>query len=273
MTTSNTKISRRTRIARLLVDTGRLFFRRFGYIAIFAVSLYIVGYISQLAYYRFMPGRWFLGVSAARVSDAQVSEELSLTLCRTTRYPNIKGASTRSFYQYLDGGKLSPAGDYEFTATYESDKNCQVIHIPASKHPEKAGDYYIHTDITFIVYEGSHGFKKVVSYDTNRFHIYDTTRSLRQQIQDLQSQLDALRAELSITDRGPKPSNTEPDIAGRSKPTSATAPTSKKPPAPSNATGGSATAQTNPASPPSSDSQSLPDQIPGLGGVLRLIGL
>jgi len=187
----------------ILREVAQLFYRRIPYVVVFAVCLYFMTFLATIGFYAVMPGNYFLNVKSAQVADLQLGQELQMTLCRDTTVPNIKADSTRSFYRLIKNGKSTPVSEYEFKATYEEDKNCLVVHIPQSKYPNQSGDYYIHTESSFYVYDGDIRFKKEISYDTNHFHIYDTQKSLEQQIQDLQQQLQHLKDQVAAEQLAP----------------------------------------------------------------------
>lgn len=167
--------------------------RRLPYIAVFAGSLYIITVTSTWAYYRFMPASWFIDIRGTpKISNGTIDSTLTLTLCRDTRYPNIQAVGARSYYVILDG-KRSPAGNYSFTAKIEHSEECQYIPIQADKHPNKAGTYLAHTDLTFYV----EGYKKVLGYQTDTFQLSDTRKSLQEQIQQLEQKIEELRSQQS----------------------------------------------------------------------------
>lgn len=175
-------MSRRLRL--ILVEL----YRRIPYVAIFSLSLYVLINLATWSYYRFMPGSWFLDVQGTpHIADGNVSDTLTLTFCRSTRYPNISALGARSYYLVADNHKTA-AGSYRFAPRFEQQDGCQYISVPPDKHPQKAGTYLAHTELTFKV----RGHEKTVKYDTNTFRLTDTRQSLEDRIKELQRQIDDL---------------------------------------------------------------------------------
>lgn len=184
---------------RLTVAFFVVLYKRIPYIMIATLALMVIIYGGIFVsrglkdiYYRFAPASHFIQITKQPfITNGSVDGTLTLTFCRNTTYDNIHAIGFRSFYQIVSGNE-QPAGDYQFQATIERNKECQYIPITADKHPRKAGTYKSHTDLTFVV----EGHKKVLGYDTNGFVISDTAKSLEQQIQDLQNQILELQGKL-----------------------------------------------------------------------------
>lgn len=177
----------------LILAAGKEFYHRIPYFAIASVCIYLLLFLGIRAYYRYMPASWFIHVQGIpHIDNGQVGSDLTLTFCRTTRYPNIKAVGIRSFY-YIVGNNEQPAQSYTFSPTIQRQKACQYLTLTPDKHPEKAGTYIAHTDLTFYV----DGHKKVLEYDTNTFVISDTKQSLEQQIQKLENEIKGLKGQES----------------------------------------------------------------------------
>lgn len=175
----------------VITNGARLLYKRIPYYAVASVSLYVLIFIGDRSYYRFMPASWWIHIQGVpHIDDGQVDGTLTLTFCRETRYPDIMAIGARSFYMILND-HASPAGSYSFSPRIAHTPRCQYISIPASKHPSKPGTYLAHTDLTFLI----EGHRKVLSYDTNAFRLSDTRQSLQQQIDTLQEQLKTLQQE------------------------------------------------------------------------------
>lgn len=210
---------------RILLEAFKLLYRRIPYIAIASISLYLLIFIGVRGYYRYMPASWFVTVQGTpHIDNGPVNGTLTLTFCRNTRYPNIVAVGARSYYVLLDG-KETPAGNYSFKATIEHNKRCQYIPIAPSNHPEKAGTYLAHTDLTFSV----EGHRKVVSYDTNTFVLSDTRQSLEDQIKSLQEQIQLLESEQSILPTPSQPAGQNSPVATTTAPPDSPAPTPSTP--------------------------------------------
>lgn len=178
---------------KVVVTAGQLFYRRIPYFAIASVSLFILFSLGRWSYYQFAPASWFISVHGIpHIDNGQVGSSLTLTFCRTVHHPPIKAVGARGFYLIV-GNRQTPVKHYSFDPTFQGNKECQYINLPPDKHPETAGTYLAHTDLTFYV----EGHRKVLSYDTNAFVISDTKQSLEQQIRALEDEIRALQGQES----------------------------------------------------------------------------
>lgn len=190
-----TKHGFRKRFA-IIFAYGKEFYHRIPYFAIASVCIYLLLFVGIRAYYRYMPASWFIDIQGIpHIDNGQVGANLTLTFCRRTRYPDIKAIGARGFYLLTSAGHETPVEHYTFNPTFQGDKQCQYITLTPNKHPEVAGTYISHTDLTFYV----DGHKKVIGYNTNTFVISDTKQSLEQQIQQLEKEIKALQGQELVT--------------------------------------------------------------------------
>lgn len=170
--------------------------RRLLYFTIISLALYGVVYLAHYSYYAFLPGKWFFNVKSATATSISINQPLPFTLCRQIRYPKISAddnITTRSYFKLVGSNQPESSGEYAFSPGYEGNNTCQVIMIPATKHPNKGGTYYIYTSIDFYVsYEG-YRFKKTANYTSKPFKISDTTQSLQDRIIELENQIEQLK--------------------------------------------------------------------------------
>lgn len=251
------------KVRRLIIAGAIVLYKRAFRIATAIFAVYIIILVTQASYYRFMPGSWFINVTQQPfVSNAKVSDPLLMKFCRDTRAANIKALGVRSFYSIISNGQVS-AGHYDFSAVIEKVDHCQYIRIPQNKHPQAAGNYVSHTDLTFYV----EGHKKIVSYETNQFVLSDTKESLENQIKDLQNQIQQLRGQLG--DNTPIQSSISTTPANGT-PLAATPTQSQVQQA---ATDEAAITQADNQATTAANQGSRFDQIPVLGRVFKVLGL
>lgn len=242
---------RRSKVNQFLVGYGAFF--GLGLV----VYLSIVGLIIP-TYYSLAPARSFVDYYYARVADTPVGTEPQLTLCRRINYDNVKIEAVRTFIYHTENNKET-VGEYEFDANVsqgESDNNC--INVRLKGQPMVAGTYSTSTSVEFFV--GGH--RKTYSYNSNQYKMIAVETTDEEKIQQLQKQIDELRAESDkpITGNAPRvdPAPEKPQSA---------APSASPPIA----------AAPNNSTPPKNETQTPPQQDNSLFGqvnkILRGIGL
>lgn len=170
-----------------------LFVKRIPYILIVALCVYAIVYLAQLSFYRYAPPAVFFRVSSASIDTAQVNQPLNFTFCRYARSTFVSAPTTRSYFR-LEGSNRYGAGEYTFTATYERGDSCQVIKIPVERHPSQSGVYYAETTVRYPVRFDNYVFHKEYTYQTETFRLSDTVKGLQQQIIELQTEIETLKA-------------------------------------------------------------------------------
>lgn len=191
------------------MTTTDLIIKRLPRIALCILASYAVLLAGQQAYYRFMPANYFLNYYKAEAHNVEVGENGHMTLCRSKHYSNFKLEATRTFLKQdpQKNNDFVPAYEYRFEPIIENGAECQDIVIPPTRQPQEPGTYYIHTEADFYV----NGYRKTISYDSTRYKVIENDRSIQQRIDDLQRQIDTLRAMLTPT--ASAPSQTTPAIA------------------------------------------------------------
>lgn len=206
-----------------------------GYSAFFGLGLVVYLSITQLiipTYYAVAPARSFVDYYYARVADTPVGTEPQLTLCRKLNYDNVKIEAVRTFIYHTDNNNKETVGEYAFEANVsqgESDNNC--INVRLKGQPMVAGTYSTSTSVEFFV--GGH--RKTYSYNSNQYKMIAVETTDEEKIQQLQKQIDELRAESDkpITGNAPRvdPAPEKPQSAAPStSPPIADAPGNSSPP-------------------------------------------
>lgn len=203
--------------------------KRLPRIAFFVLSFFAIFWVGQQLYYKYAPASNFLDFYYVKVDDTPVGTEPLLTLCRRVNTEGIKIAAVRSFIQYKDEndnvGQVQ--AEYQFDAGIEKrDTNCQNLRL--KKQPQIAGDYVVHTEYEFYI----NGNRKSDSYDSNRYKMTPVTLSLDEQVKalqlqidDLNRQIDALKARAGSSDTGGSAQTTTPSSSSASGSTNTPAPT------------------------------------------------
>ena len=171
----------------------KLLVRRIPYILFLGFCIYALVYLCQLTFYRYAPPSAFLNIKSAVISSGQVTQPLELTFCRNARATYSGATAARSYYKLVDN-KRFVAGTYSFKVDYERGDSCQIIPIPADRHPQSAGTYYAETTISFPVKFDNYTFYKDMTYRTEAFRLSDTVQGLQEQIRQLQQEIEALKA-------------------------------------------------------------------------------
>lgn len=217
------KLEPRTRLQITLGVIANLL-KKVPRVAFFFLCFYAIFWVSQQAYYAFMPGNHFLNYYYAKVDDTPVGTDPLATLCRRVSTEGIQISAFRTFIQYEDTtGKQSVVGEYRFDAGVEQgDSNCQNVRL--AKQPQREGTYSVHTEYEFYV----SGYRKTGSYDTNRYKMTPTVVSLDDQIKALQAQIEILKARLEaqgVDTSGIPSAGTSPSSSSQSAPQSVVQPT------------------------------------------------
>lgn len=193
--------------------------KRLPRIAFFVLSFFAIFWVGQQLYFKYAPASNFLDFYYVKVDDTPVGTEPLLTLCRRVNTEGIKISAVRSFIQFKDADDNAGQvrAEYQFDAGIEKrDTNCQNLRL--KKQPQVAGDYVVHTEYEFYI----NGNRKSDSYDSNRYKMTpislsldEQVKALQLQIDELNRQIDALKARAGSSSTGGSSATTTP----RSSPT------------------------------------------------------
>lgn len=172
-----------------------------------------LAFVSASAYYRFVPGKWFIDYYYVKADDTAVGLDVQVTVCRKVRANNLRINATRTFLSRQVDGKFQPVGEYQFEAGVEqlTDTNCQPIRIAAKDHPQQAGTYKFVTEADFEV---NHN-RKVIRYESNEYKLTATPQSLVDEIKRLEAQIEELRKRIPDGFSGLTPADGNPNLDAR----------------------------------------------------------
>lgn len=122
-----------------------------------------IAFVGQYAYYRYLPGSYFLPLTV-EIQGSYVGEPVTFTLCRESKIGAIKAEGIRTI---INLESPSSATEYTFPFTIE-DRGCVDLPISLDRQPQEPGTYKMTTNVFFKV----HGHDKQVSYsDTYSYSI------------------------------------------------------------------------------------------------------
>lgn len=196
--------------------------------AVPAAALLFIAFMLVQLFSFFAPGVAFLRYDDATAQPTFAGQAVPVELCRTRLSPfvgAIEAHATRTFYRADKlSGPFTSVGQYEFNPDIEDSDKCVSVPIKPEHFKHFAGYWKFHTDLTFTI----NGYDKTTKYDSNIYQVFPAQTNAQQQLQlqeridDLQRQLDQLRAD----------TNTTPAItrsSGNTNPTTPAATTSEPP--------------------------------------------
>lgn len=205
------KLPARTKVQVTLGVIGKLL-GKMPRIALITVAFFAIFWVGQQLYHRFAPAETFLNYYYAKVDDTPVGTEPLATLCRRVSTEGIKIEAFRTFIKFEDAtGKSQVVGEYQFTAGVEQgDSNCQNVRL--RKQPQIEGTYSVHTEYVFYV----SGYRKSGSYDTNKYKMTPTQRSVDDRVKELEEQLEILKSQRSAETNSSTSTATSPGSSSSS---------------------------------------------------------
>lgn len=108
-----------------------------------------------------VPGKYYVNYYKTEAFDSSVGKPVTLNLCRNARQ-NIKPEAVRSIIS-TETGKV--VGEYEFMPNIQKGDSCSLIDIDVDRHPQLTGEYFITTNLTFVI----NGVEKQVEFTTNKY--------------------------------------------------------------------------------------------------------
>lgn len=153
--------------------------------------------ISQLAYFKLVPGSWFLQSNEMEVVPvAQAGEAVPFRWCREPRHGTIDAKAVRVFYK-LDNevGEFIqvPGSQYEFPPNIENIDGCQNdLAISVARQPQVAGSYYFTTDLFWE----ENGEPKSIQERSSVYKLQSSPESLQNRINDLEEEIRLLEMRL-----------------------------------------------------------------------------
>lgn len=170
------------------------------YRSIYTAGILLTIYLATILFIKFVPGEFFLRYEPALVTDAVEGQSVPVTLCRyRTFIGEIETQNIRTFYKRVDD-TYRTVGSYRYNLSVESGNTCVAIDIPPQQFSHQSGYYKFRTDVTFFINDE----RKTIGYDSNVYRIErrptnaELELDLRQQIDDLQRQLDAIKRRTGV---------------------------------------------------------------------------
>lgn len=182
---------------RLITRTTKLLWHRLPRIALYTVAFYALFWVGQQTYYRFAPAEQFIRFYKVQVQNAREGQDIPFQVCRT-KDANYQISGYRTFYKLTetdeDSGQRYAQSRLE--GALENDE-CANLFIRVEKVPHTPGSYYFVTELEFSV----NGYTKHLRYKSNVYSIVEqpleTPEQIQDRIDDLQRQIDELKASLA----------------------------------------------------------------------------
>lgn len=108
-----------------------------------------------------VPGKYYVNFYTAEAFDSNIGYPVVLNLCRNARQ-TIKPEAARSIIS-TDTGRV--VAEYEFQPNIQEGDSCNLIEIGIDRQPQKAGEYFITTNLSFLI----NGVEKQVEFTTNHY--------------------------------------------------------------------------------------------------------
>lgn len=181
------------------MNTLKIIWHRLPRIAIYILAIYVLLFVGQKAFYRFMPASYFLEYTSVNVPNNQpiyAHSPVPVTFCREKK-GNYPITGYRVYYKLdktMDRSKGKQVQNQPVNNQITQNRCVDLLITPA-QYDHEAGTYFFRTFLTFRV----DGNVKQVINESNTYVIQDkpmTTDDMLKRIQELQDEINRLKSTL-----------------------------------------------------------------------------
>lgn len=165
----------------------------FPRIVAYTLASFVIITLLQFAYYRFLPGTYFINYTSAVVSNAREAENVPFTVCQQSR-GNYQFEGFHDIYLLPEGKSDEHRVLVKSIATsgaINPKEPCRNYQITPQEYSHKAGRYVLHGQLDFRL---PHNVIRTASFTSNVYTIEPRTSDQnRQLIEDLQDRVNQLQ--------------------------------------------------------------------------------